>query len=182
MDMREHNDTHTDDIYALMMDALDGVLSAEGEATLRHGLEQHPALAREWQAMQAVDNLFTQSPMVVPAPSMQFAARTVERLPNLQARRWALATLYALLLMSGMLPVALVLALVLGALPADTLSNAWQLFTVLGQAVGQVLAAVGDQIGQQPAILGSFLVMVGAMSLWNGMSRQMMAEQLIINN
>ncbi|MBK8430510.1 MAG: hypothetical protein IPL28_04120 [Chloroflexi bacterium] len=171
-----------DEIYALMMDELDGELTPAEKYRLTTLLQQHPELAREWQAMQAVDKLFSHAPMVVPAPRMAFASRTIARLPNLRARRWAMAAVYAFLLTSGVLPVILGALVVVGTVTISAVSFAevWQIMTVLGQALRQILLAMGNQLGQQPAILGIILVMLGSISLWTGVYRQLVSEQLIV--
>jgi anti-sigma factor RsiW len=161
-------------IYALMMDALDGELTAAQEQQLAISLAQHPALAREWRAMQAVDGLLSHAPLVVPAPSMALASRTVARLPNMRARRWTLAAVYTTLLLSGVMPVLAAVALI--AFSAVSLPEIWQLMTVLGQALQQILLAMGNQLGQSPALLGTLLVMLGSISLWGGVYRQLAGE------
>ena len=175
MDAREEDDMdELEPIYALMMEALDGELTADDEQKLAIALAQHPALAQEWQAMQAVEALLCHAPLVVPAPSMALASRTVARLPNVQVRRWTFAAVYTALLVSGVLPVLGMVALV--AFSAVSLPEIWQLLTVLGQAGQQILLALGNEMGQNPTMVGTFLVMIGCISLWSGVYRQVVGE------
>lgn len=169
--MREHETQFTeDDVYALMMDALDGALSEYGYRQLEVGLQLHPALREEWLAWQAVDSLLWQTPMMIPAPSVNFTARTLARLPNLRFRRWLTGAVYSVLLMSGILPVIIVALLSIGW------GNVYRLAAVVLDAVGQLLISLGNQAGQQPAIIGTILVMIGSITLWSGVYRQLVTE------
>ncbi|HEX6384541.1 MAG TPA: zf-HC2 domain-containing protein, partial [Anaerolineae bacterium] len=98
--MMEH-----DEIYTMMMDALDGELSASNRIELESHLRACPPCAREWQALLAIDMLFRQTPALRPAAD--FAQRTLARLPNRRYRIWAIMAVYVLLLLSGMLPLFL---------------------------------------------------------------------------
>lgn len=169
--MREHETQFTeDDVYALMMDALDGALSDYGYRQLEVGLQLHPALQEEWQALRAVDSLLQQTPMMIPAPSVNFTTRTLARLPNLRFRRWLTGAVYSILLMSGILPVIIIALLSIGW------GNVYQLAAVVLDAVGQLLISLANQAGQQPAIIGTILVMIGSITLWSGVYRQLVAE------
>lgn len=163
-----------DDIFALMMDALDGELDDHGRETLDTLLAQQPHLQPEWAAMQQIDTLFTQSPLVAPAPTMRFAQRTVTRLPNLQARRWLTGTLFAFFAGTGLLPIALI-ALALVGLDI----NVVQIGTVLFEVLDQMLIAFGNRLAQQPSIVGVLLVMIGSISLWTGVYQQMTRQPQI---
>ncbi|MCB0033936.1 MAG: hypothetical protein KDE51_07950 [Anaerolineales bacterium] len=169
--MREHETQFTeDDVYALMMDALDGALSSYGYQQLEDGLQQFPTLQQEWVAMQAVDSLLMGTPMVMPAPSVNFTARTLARLPNLRFRRWLSGAVYAVLLLSGILPFIMI------ALLSGSFSDVAQLAAVILDAFGQLLLSLGNQAGQQPAIIGTILVMIGSITLWSGVYQRLVAE------
>jgi hypothetical protein len=168
--MREQETQFTeDDVYALMMDALDGALSSYGHQKLENGLQQFPALRQEWQAMQTVDTLLLETPLVMPAPSVNFTARTLARLPNLRFRRWLSGAVYSLLLVSGILPFIMV------ALLSGGLGEFGQLAAVMLDALGQLLLSLGNQAGQQPAIIGTLLVMIGSITLWSGVYQRLVA-------
>ena len=89
--------------YSLMMEALDGELSATGWAELESHLRVRPELAQEWQALQAIDQLFRSTPAL--SPAADFTQRTLARLPNRRTRLWFVASLYVLLLVVGLIPV-----------------------------------------------------------------------------
>ena len=91
--------------FALMMDALDGVLDESDSAELTRYLAHHPDLAAEWDAMQAVDDLLRVSPPA--AVPTNFSERTLARLPNPRARRIFMAMFFLLLFLGGLIPVAL---------------------------------------------------------------------------
>ena len=74
MEEREEN------IYTMMMEALDGELSETGLNELESHLRVRPDLAREWVALQAIDRLFRNSPIL--SPAVDFTQRTLARLPN----------------------------------------------------------------------------------------------------
>ena len=65
-----------DEVFTLMMDALDGELADDGWAELEAHLRARPDLAREWRAWQAVDTLFQTAPVLMPA--VDFTQRTLE--------------------------------------------------------------------------------------------------------
>ncbi len=177
-----------DRIYMLMMDALDGELSAEDHAELESHLRTRPALMREWQALQTVDSLFRNTPMLQPA--VDFTARTVARLPNHRARIRVISVVYVLLLMSGALPILLGLVVInrLGAVlnePAllggfgQVVYNSMQ---VAGAVIQALFISVGEFVAQQPFVLGLLLVMVGVVFVWSGVLRQLVGQSSQISN
>lgn len=191
--MREHKTEQfsEDDVYELMMDALDGALSSYGFGKLEIALRQHPELRAEWEAMQAVDSFLLETPMIVPAPSAQFAERTMALLPNLRFRRWMTGAVYSVLLLSGFLPFAFI-ALVFGGFGALLGEPAF--LTGLSQVAGQLLelgsvaleamlqaaaSSLGIQTSPQPALIGTLLVMIGSITLWSGVYRRLVAEPVV---
>ncbi|MCP4420742.1 MAG: hypothetical protein GY805_29385 [Chloroflexi bacterium] len=173
--------------YMLMMDALDGELVSEQQAELESHLRACPNCRQEWQAIMAIDTLFRQAPMLSPAAG--FTQRTVARLPNRRARLWAISVIYVLLLLSGILPILLLVwasntVLPLLSQPAF-LDSTRQLVTQGAQLVGVVVNALfkglGELIVQQPAILGGLLVMAGMVFVWNGVYQQLMNQTTAVS-
>lgn len=173
--------------YQLMMDALDGELTTES----RHWLETHlhtcSQCSREWQAVQAIDTLFRRSPILMPAAD--FTQRTLARLPNRTFRLWLTGVIYALLMLSGLFLVlgtawaATTLRPVLGR-PAlfrglvQSGEKLWQMGGTLLAALVQILSSLGEMMGQYPAVVGSFLLMLGIIAVWSGVYRQLLAQPL----
>ena len=170
-----------DRIYTLMMDALDDEISAADRAELTAHLDARPIYMAEWQAMQAIDTLLRQSPILLPAAD--FVQRTFERLPNRQVRLWIISTLYISLLISGILP--LLLGVWIFSQLGDVLVEPSFIQTVvqvfaegyqIGAAVTRALInATGELIVQQPVVLGWLLVLGGIASLWGGVYRQLLS-------
>jgi hypothetical protein len=181
--MRNENPTTTiyseEDLLALMMDALDGTLSESDEQVLSTQLIHHPQLAQEWEAMQMIDGLFTSAPMI--AAPRNFAAETIALLPNLAMRRTVSAALFTVLFIGGLLPFLFVVGLglvVLGQGTAvytllDIISNFGQFSVVLLGAFGQLLIGLGDFMSQNPAVMGTLMVMIGFIFLWTGVYRRL---------
>lgn len=175
-------DEHEEYTLMLMMEALDGELSAAGQDELQSHLRVRPELAQEWQALQAIDTLFKATPAL--SPAADFTQRTLARLPNRAARLWFVGVVYAVLLVSGAIPVgALVWLLILfgpdvfqPALLGSVAQSLGALFGVLGVVANALITGLGDLLGQQPAILGGVLVMAGLVSLWSGVYRQLVAQ------
>ena len=172
MEHEEH-----DAIYALMMDALDGELLADDQVELESHLRACPPCMREWQAMMAIDSLFRQTPML--SPAADFTQRTVARLPNRQARIWAMGTIYISLLTVGMLPLALILMVIVAtnsgffAGASDVVNVGLSFAAILLRAVGN---GVGEIVVQNPAIVGWLFVMIGLVFVWNGVYRQLLQQ------
>lgn len=166
-----------EEIYVLMMDALDGELIAEDQAELESHLRACPPCMREWQAMMAIDTLFRQAPML--SPAADFTQRTIARLPNRQARIWAMGTIYISLLTIGLLPLALMLMFIV-AVNSGFFANAAEIVNTGLTFAGIMLRAVGKGTGevvvQNPAIAGWLLVMVGIVFVWNGVYQQLLQQ------
>ncbi len=169
-----------EEIFTLMMDALDGELLADEQFMLESHLRACPDCMQEWQAMSAIDALFRRSPML--SPAADFTQRTLARLPNRRLRLWLMGVVYVTLLMAGLLPVLLVvgtavlLASSLGE-PTAPSSGLQLLVTGLqlgGVLVGAVFTAVSRLVIEQPSIIGWLLVMVGIVFLWSGVYRQLL--------
>lgn len=163
------------------MEALDGELSGAGWADLESHLRVRPDLAREWHAMQAIDQLFRSTPMLVPAAD--FAQRTLERLPNRRSRLWFVASLYVLLLVIGLIPVVFIGWLTVQFVPAifepaivrGLVQAGSELVGVVGAVLLALFLGMGNYVRQQPAVLVSLLVMLGTVALWSGVYRQMVS-------
>lgn len=168
--------------YLLMMAALDEELDAEGHADLQAHLHVCPVCWAEWQTLQAVHALLLQAPML--SPAVDFAQRTVARLPNRRARVWTMAMIYALLLVGGLLPILLVGLLLLALAPlfseptivGSIGQSIAHVFQVMGTVTTALLAGLGELVMQQPAIVGWFLVLLGVVALWGGVSRQLIFQ------
>ncbi len=173
----EHEET-----YLLMMDALDGELAEDGRIELEAHLRACPPCLQEWQAIMAVHTLLQTTPAL--SPAVDFAQRTLARLPNRRVRIWTMAAIYALLLLGGILPILLGiwLAFVLGPVLSEPtiLSSISQsighALQVMGTVVAALLAGLGEMIVQQPAIVGWLLVLLGIISIWGGVSRQLIFQ------
>lgn len=173
-------------IYLLMMEALDGELSDAGRSKLEAHLLLRPDLAREWRLLQAVDHLFKETPAL--SPALDFAQKTVYRLPNIRYRLWTMSSFYLLVLLSGLLPMAIITGLVVWLGPTLFEPAFWsgvgQLTGVLVDvvrlvwgAIWQLLMAFGEQASQQPALWGWLFVMVGMIALWRGVYEQLMMSR-----
>jgi anti-sigma factor RsiW len=166
--------------FTMMMDALDGELAAGSHAELESHLRACPACMREWQAIVAIDTLFRQTPAL--SPAADFAQRTLARLPNRRVRLWAISLIYAFLLLSGILPILLVIWAVnnLGPVISEpALVNSFiqlvdKALTVTGTVLRALWSGLGEFVQQQPTVLGWLLVMVGVVFLWNGVYRQLL--------
>jgi len=171
-----------EEIYLLMMEALDGDLVDSESREMEAHLATCYSCAREWQAIQTIHQLFLQSPAL--SPAADFTQRTLASLPNNSYRIWLIGAIYGFLLMSGVLPLVFVGWLVTMLAPA---LNEPAFGRGLVQAGGQVLALVAAVLGafwqglvgivqllaEQPAYLGWFFVMVGVVFLWGGVYRQL---------
>lgn len=173
----EHEET-----YLLMMDALDGELVESDHVELEAHLRACPSCRQEWQALLAVHTLLQQTPAL--SPAVDFAQRTLARLPNRRVRLWALTSIYALLLLGGILPIALGvwLAFILRPVLSEPTilssisQSIGQALQVMGTIATALLAGLGEMIVQQPAIVGWLLVLLGIISVWGGVSRQLIFQ------
>ncbi len=169
-------------VLAWLMDALDGTLPERDQQLLQMQLTYYPALAQEWEALQRVDALFTAAPSV--APPVHFASQTMALLPNLALRRTLSAALFTLLFLGGLLPFLAVVGL--GAVLVSGGTAVSALFTLLGSlgqfstvllgAMSQLLLGMGAYLGQNPAVVGTLMVMIGSIFLWAGVYRQLVSQ------
>jgi anti-sigma factor RsiW len=171
-----------------MMEALDGVLAEDRQRDLESHLMNCESCAREWQAIQAIHLLFLQAPIL--SPAADFTQRTLALLPNRRLRILVTASIYALLLASGIVPLAIFIWLVIQFAPAlnqpafmGGLLQAGGQVLELGRAAvngcWQALGTLGELVGQQPAILGWLFVMIGVVFLWGGVYSQLTRQQRI---
>lgn len=172
-----------DEIYTLMMAALDGELNEADRLELEIRLHAHPDLWREWRALQAMDTLFKTTPAL--SPAVGFTQRTLARLPHSRQRLWFLGLLYLFLLLGGLLPAGITIwgIVQLGPILArpelirSLLEAGRNLLHLVQLVLNALVNSLGNLIGQQPAILGWLLVMAGIVFIWNGVYRQMLTPQ-----
>lgn len=170
-----------EDVYLMMMEALDGELAAGQQAELENHLLMCLACRREWQALVAIDRLFRQTPAL--APAADFAQRTLARLPNRRYRVWLISVIYVVLLLSGTLPVLGGLWVISRWGPVmsqrSLLGSLWasvnHMLQVAGTVLGALLGSVGEFAIQQPMVVGWLIVMIGIVILWSGVYRQLTA-------
>lgn len=171
-----------EEIYTLMMDALDGELLADEQTLLESHLRACPDCMREWQAMSAIDALFRRSPML--SPAADFTQRTLARLPNRRVRLWLMGLVYVALLAAGLLPFLLVVgtAVLLASSFGEpaAVGSGLQLLAkglqIAGVVAGALLTGASRLIWEQPSIVGWMLVMVGIVFLWSGVYRQLLSS------
>ena len=172
-----------DEIYVLMMEALDGELSEASRLELEMHLHAQPDLWREWRALQAVDTLFKTTPAL--SPAADFTQRTLARLPHSRQRLWFLGLVYVCLLLAGLVPAGIMVWLVVQVGPIlfrpelirSLLEAGSNLLHLVQIVLNALINSLGSLIGQQPAILGWLLVMAGMVFIWNGVYRQMVTPQ-----
>lgn len=168
--------------YLLMMAALDEELDAAEQAELEAHLQVCFVCRAEWQTLQAVHTLLLQAPML--SPALDFAQRTIARLPSRRMRVWTTTAIYGLLLLGGILPI--ILAVWLAAALSPVISEP-TILSSIGQSIGHavqvmgtvlaaLLAGLGELVLQQPAIVGWLLVLLGITSIWGGVSRQLIFQ------
>ncbi len=173
---------HEERYYLMMMGALDDELpEAEREELTAH-LNDCPACNREWQTLLAIGLLFRQTPLLMPAAD--FAERTLARLPSRRARRWAMAAVYAILLLSGLVP--LLTGIFLAGRYAPVLSQPalleriWASLVNVGHVavtvVGALLAGAGRFVIEQPAVIGWLVILAGVVFLWGGVFQRLVAQ------
>ncbi|MEI2607595.1 MAG: hypothetical protein V9G20_03065 [Candidatus Promineifilaceae bacterium] len=168
-----------EEIYLLMMDALDGELPDDGWDNLEVHLQTCLACAQEWYALQAVETLLRTTPAL--APPADFVQRTLVRLPHPAYRVWMIGSVYTLLLLSGVVPLVLagILFSTVGTVVFDlgllggVLRSLWETLSLLPVILTAMLNLVGTFISQQPAIVGVLLMMVGIIMVWGGVYRQL---------
>ncbi len=185
--MRNQNnntDNHAaelEEAYALMMDALDGNLNSTQSKQFRIYLRKFPELNAEWRSMQVIDSWLTDAPTA--KPSAAFTEQTVLRLPDISLRRWAVALAFALVLLLGTVPLmglAILFANFSIADPLTSFQAISQMAGVIGNAIFQVLTNWGTALTQNPASIGIFLVMTGAVTLWSGIYNRLTTRTVVI--
>jgi hypothetical protein len=168
-----------EEIYLLMMDALDGELAQEGWETLEAHLHTCPPCAQEWYALQAVETLLRTTPALV--PPINLVERTLGRLPRPAYRTWLVGATYSLLLLSGVLPLVglVVLLVTVGGAFFDlsimqtVLATMWETVSLLPVMLTALLNVLGAFIAQQPMVVGVLLMMVGLIMVWGGVYSQL---------
>jgi len=171
-----------EELYALMMDALDGELSEAGLAELEFHLRARPRLAREWEAMRAVDMLFRNSPVLQPAVNLR--RQTLARLPAARQRLYAGVVIYLMVLASGLIPLAAIgwiglqIAPILGqpAFWRSIWQGALQFGGLLQIMIAALLNGAGDFLREQPLALAWFMALVGVIVLWAGVYNKLVLQ------
>ncbi len=168
-----------DDIFALMMDTLDGEASEHQARDLETHLRACPECNREWRALVAIDTLFRQTPAL--SPAADFVQNTLARLPNRRMRIWAISTIYGAALLGGLIPLALLVLLANRLMPVlrqpALVQSIIESLQATHRTTGTVLAALangaGEAIVQQPVYVGWILVVAGIIFLWGGVYRRL---------
>jgi anti-sigma factor RsiW len=171
--------TH-DNIFALMVDMLDGEASENEVQELEAHLRACPECNQEWRALMAIDTLFRNTPALSPAAG--FVERTLARLPNRQARMWAMGTVYAAFLLGGLVPLALLGLVVFRLMPVlsqpTLIGSVFESLQTTYRMAGIVLAALasgaGEALIQQPMYVGWMLVAAGIVFLWGGVYKRLL--------
>ncbi|MCA9959382.1 MAG: hypothetical protein R3E31_11670 [Chloroflexota bacterium] len=168
-----------EEIYVMMMEALDGELADEQQPLLADHLRVCPPCMREWQALLTIDQLFRQTPLL--SPAADFTQRTLARLPNTRYRVGLIGAIYMLLLFSGTLPILIGIwaisqygsVVTQPGVVSSLIQSAAQIVQVIGAVLNALLNGLGEFVVQQPAVLGWLLVMIGIVSVWSGVYRQL---------
>lgn len=173
---------HEERYYLMMMEALDGELADADRGDLEAHLGACPDCRREWQTLSAIELLFRQTPLLMPA--VDFAERTLARLPNRRTRAWALGAIYAVVLLSGLLPV--LLGIFLASRYSSVLSQPalvqgiWSSLTGVGRVavtvVEALLAGAGRFVIEQPAVVGWMIILAGVVFLWGGVLQRLLVQ------
>ena len=179
---------HEERYYLMMMDALDGELPEPDRDELEVHLRACPDCGREWHALLAIDLLFRQAPILMPA--VNFAERTLARLPDRRVRAWALGSLYLVLLASGIIPLLIGLFLAARYAPIlsrpELLGGIWSSLTNLGRVAATVVDALltgaGRFIVEQPAIMGWMIILAGLVFLWGGVFQRLLAQPVVVES
>ncbi len=173
---------HEERFYLMMMDALDGELDEDRQPEWQAHLRACPDCSRQWRTLMTIDMLFRQTPMLMPA--LDFAERTLARLPDPRARRVALGAIYAVLLLSGLFPLVVGLFFVARYAPIlsrpELLGGVWASIAGVGRAAATViealLAGAGRFVIEQPALIGWFIILAGLVFLWGGVLQRLLAQ------
>lgn len=171
-------------IYALMSDALDDLLDEAESAELQARLNENAALLAEWEALQAVDQLFRATPMMAPPPTLVSA--TLARLPDTRVRLWWSGVVFMGLFVVGLLPILLLTWAVAqsgflaqpDALAAvgETLGTAAQFLQVMARSLATSMRNV---VFGQPLVLGWLTLLLGILFTWRTVYAQFMQPVLV---
>jgi predicted anti-sigma-YlaC factor YlaD len=173
-----------DEIFALMMDMLDGEASEEGIHMLETHLRACPECEQEWRALVAIDTLFRQTPAL--SPAADFVEKTLARLPNRQARIWAMGAIYGAILLGGLIPLVLIGYLGFRLLPVLSqpalLGSIYESLNITYRAATVILAALlsgaGEVLIQQPIYMGVLLVVAGIIFVWGGVYKRLVTVEI----
>jgi anti-sigma factor RsiW len=173
-----------DDFFALMMDMLDGEASENETQTLEAHLRTCPECDREWRALVAIDTLFRQTPAL--SPAADFVERTLARLPNRQARIWAMGAIYSAILFGGLIPLLLLGYLGFRLLPVlsqpaliqSVIESLGTTYRTAGIILAALASGAGEVLIQQPVYVGYLLVVVGIIFIWGGVYRRLLATEV----
>lgn len=168
--------------YALMMDALDGELTEDSKLDLELHLQLCSDCLREWHALIAIETLLRTTPALAPAAG--FTERTLLRLPNRRYRIWALTAVYITLLLCGFVPMVLGAWAMTRLIPVlnqpalvNGVAQSIAKFTeVMGTIFTALFTGLGEAVAQQPAALGWLLVIIGVISVWSGLLRELTSQ------
>lgn len=117
-------------------------------------------------------------------PAEGFAQRTVAHLPSSRQRLWMGIAVYVVLLLTGLAPLGAMAWIAIQYVPAlvepALLRSLWQAGAQLLEMGGAVLDALlkgaGQLVGQQPALIGWLVVMVGVVVLWGGVYHRLVLQ------
>ncbi|MEM7291676.1 MAG: hypothetical protein AAF412_15120 [Pseudomonadota bacterium] len=160
--------------FALMMDALDGVLDDSESTKLNQYLSNHPDLANEWEALQSVDLLLRASPPV--AAPVNFTERTLARLPNPRARRIFMAFFFLMLLLGSILPIAFGIYTYSEGGFSDISANLAGTFQVLRVLFVGMTSAIQSLVVTQPVVYAWLATMLLSILVWAQTYRSAMAQ------
>ena len=160
--------------FALMMDALDGVLDDAESTKLNQYLSNHPDLANEWEALQSVDLLLRASPPV--AAPVNFTERTLARLPNPRARRIFMGFFFLLLLLGSILPIAFGIFTYSEGGFSEISTNLAGTFQVLRVVLIGVTSSIRSLVITQPMIYAWLATMLLSILVWAQTYRSAMAQ------
>lgn len=167
-----------DQLFSLMADALDGMLSERDQQVLDHHLATRPDLAEEWFAMQQLDQLLRAVP-AVSAP-VYFAERTLALLPDSRTRRVFVGSTFLILLLLGIVPVwgGVLLYWQMGSGMAlvdfgKMLAESWTALQMLGNSFASTIQLT---LNTQPYLYGWLFLMLGVIGVWASLYWQLIHQ------
>ena len=179
---------HEERYYTMMMSALDDELPVAERDELMAHLHTCPECGREWRALLAIDMLFRQTPLLMPA--VDFATRTLALLPNRRMRVRALGALYGVLLLCGLVP--LLLGVFLAVRYSTILSQpsllepVWSSLVGAGRVAATVVdalfAGAGRFVIEQPTVVGWLIILAGLVFLWGGVFQRLLAQPAAVES